>query len=251
MPGPHDYTDRTVKKLYALSLNRCYNPTCDHELVFPEGNSIAHVGKICHIRGANKDSLRYDENMTDDERRSFDNLIVLCGYCHDKIDDEEAGLHYTVEMLKNWKSRLKGNEWLPGDHFDEWGEYNWTPAGRKFKLPYYKIGDDIRFFTEEQYAQCEKALFLGIELSMIHSFIDQVRNYSKNGIAIPVSEVEKMFTQCVIPSRHHPDWFDPKNSTVTQRLYMLMKDNNVRLKDVNWINTAGNERRITIIIDKN
>ncbi len=64
----------------------------DHETI---------LGKICHIKGSKPPSARYDENQSDDDRHSFNNLIALCGKHHDLIDDNEE--RYTVEMLLRWK----------------------------------------------------------------------------------------------------------------------------------------------------
>ncbi len=103
--GPRDITDRDKKKLYALSGNHCSNPSCEAILV-PEGeipDSHGQLGKIAHIRGANEGSARYDPRMTDDQRRSFDNLILLCPTCHEKIDDGQLRDDYPVKLLLGWK----------------------------------------------------------------------------------------------------------------------------------------------------
>ncbi|MEX2491451.1 MAG: ABC-three component system protein [Nitrospirales bacterium] len=43
--------------------------------------------------------------MTDDDRRHFDNLILLCDECHTIIDNKENEEKYTVSLLKDWKKR--------------------------------------------------------------------------------------------------------------------------------------------------
>ena len=99
MAGARDYFDRDIKKLYALSGNECANPSCSNELVNPDDN--AKDDQICHIEAASSNGPRYNPNQTDDERRSFDNLILLCHKCHDMIDNNPT--IYTVELLKKWK----------------------------------------------------------------------------------------------------------------------------------------------------
>ena len=42
--------------------------------------------------------------MNDDERRHFNNLILLCEECHTIVDNFENELVYTVELLRKWKS---------------------------------------------------------------------------------------------------------------------------------------------------
>lgn len=109
--GPRDYKTSDVKKLYALSGNSCYNPECSEELVFPAEKSrfFAHVSDIAHIRGAQEDSARYDESMTDNMRRSYENLLVLCRTCHGKVDNVELVAEYTCKRLKEWKRTVERN----------------------------------------------------------------------------------------------------------------------------------------------
>lgn len=99
MAKAREYFDRDIKQLYALSGNECANPSCSNKLVYPDDN--AKDDQICHIEAASSNGPRYNPNQTDDERRSFDNLILLCHKCHDMIDNNPA--IYTVELLKKWK----------------------------------------------------------------------------------------------------------------------------------------------------
>lgn len=107
--GPRTYKPGDLKKLYALSGNSCYNPECSEKLVVPaeKSGSPAHVSDIAHIRGAQKDSARYDEFMDDDMRRSYENLLVLCRTCHGKVDNIELIAEYTCKRLKEWKRTVE------------------------------------------------------------------------------------------------------------------------------------------------
>ncbi len=109
--GPRTYKPSDVKKLYSLSGNFCYNPECSEELVFPAEKSVsfAHVSDIAHICGAREDSARYDESMTDDKRRSYANLLVLCLTCHGKVDNVDLVAEYTRERLEGWKRAVEQN----------------------------------------------------------------------------------------------------------------------------------------------
>lgn len=42
--------------------------------------------------------------MTDDERRHYNNLVLLCDECHSIIDNKGNESNYPVELLKNWKT---------------------------------------------------------------------------------------------------------------------------------------------------
>jgi hypothetical protein len=65
--------------------------------------SGAVVGDVCHIRGANPESARYEAAQPERERHAFENLIVLCPTHHRIIDTDERT--YTVERLTAIKRR--------------------------------------------------------------------------------------------------------------------------------------------------
>ena len=95
--GPRNYTEQTIKKLFALSGNQCSFPGCAKRLV---NENNAKDANICHIEGANPGSQRYRSDMTDKERTDYDNLILLCVQHHDETNNIEK---YTVEILKKMK----------------------------------------------------------------------------------------------------------------------------------------------------
>ncbi|TFF37712.1 tetratricopeptide repeat protein [Mucilaginibacter psychrotolerans] len=92
----------TIKKLFALSGNRCaFNykgEKCD-ALIVDQDNDI--IGAICHIEAAKKGWARYNESSKDSFRRSFENLLLLCPNHHKKIDTNPS---FTVQVLTNMKS---------------------------------------------------------------------------------------------------------------------------------------------------
>jgi len=82
-----------VKRLFALSGNRCAFPKCESPLV--QSGSI--VGVVCHIKADSPGGPRYDTEQTDNERHAFENLLLMCGVHHKVIDDDEGS--YTVARL--------------------------------------------------------------------------------------------------------------------------------------------------------
>lgn len=96
------YKPSTIRRLDTLSANQCAEPNCNRMLVAEDGISI--VSKICHIEAASKNGPRYNSDATDDDRRSFDNLILLCDEHHTIIDNKENESKYPVILLKEWKS---------------------------------------------------------------------------------------------------------------------------------------------------
>ncbi|MEE1083528.1 MAG: ABC-three component system protein [Paludibacteraceae bacterium] len=101
MAGARDYKPNDLKRLFALSGCECANPSCNNKLIAKDYNSI--LGEICHIEAASSDGPRFNPKQTNDERRSFDNLILLCESCHKIIDNKANEKDYPVELLKKWK----------------------------------------------------------------------------------------------------------------------------------------------------
>ena len=89
---------QTIKRLFALSNNRCAFPRCISTIIAPSGTVL---GKICHINAKSKGGPRYIPKQTAEERNSFDNLILLCGNHHDTIDKEPK--IYTDDVIREMK----------------------------------------------------------------------------------------------------------------------------------------------------
>jgi hypothetical protein len=80
------YIDESVKKrLYAESMGRCMNPSCQRELFCKNGDIIekAHIDPYCKTAD-----------------NSFENLVLLCPNCHTEFDKNCA---YTPEEVLGWK----------------------------------------------------------------------------------------------------------------------------------------------------
>lgn len=89
---------QTIKRLFALSNNRCAFPRCISTIIAPSGSVI---GKICHINARSKGGPRYEPKQTDEERNSFGNLVLMCGTHHDTIDKEPK--IYTADIISEMK----------------------------------------------------------------------------------------------------------------------------------------------------
>src|SRR5271166_211582 len=99
----------TQKHLFAISGNRCAFRGCQQRLVDEASKKV--TAKICHIKGNRSGSARYDPGQTEDDRQSFDNLIVMCPIHHDVIDaDSEV---YTVEALLKIKAEHEAQHGQP------------------------------------------------------------------------------------------------------------------------------------------
>jgi hypothetical protein len=106
MSAARNYTNTTLKHLFALSGNKCAFPDCSQNIVDKEDNMI---GIICHIEAAKKGGLRYNPAQTDKQRAHHHNLILLCGNHHPVIDNPDNIDKYTVEALKEMKEKHENN----------------------------------------------------------------------------------------------------------------------------------------------
>jgi hypothetical protein len=91
-----DPSTTTLTKLILASAAKCAFPGCNQQLI--ENDQL--IGQICHIEAASSGGQRYNPDQSDDERRSYENLILLCANHHKVTDDESE---YTVEKLKAMK----------------------------------------------------------------------------------------------------------------------------------------------------
>ena len=89
---------KTLKALFARSGNQCAFPGCDQAL-FDHKNQF--IGQLCHIEAAMPGGSRYNERQTDEERRAYENLLLLCHPHHVEIDNDDD--EYPVEKLQGIK----------------------------------------------------------------------------------------------------------------------------------------------------
>ena len=71
--------ESTRRMLYARSGNMCAMYGCNNVLI---NENTSNISEICHIEAVNDDGVRYNDNLTDEEVNSYDNLVLLCPRCH-------------------------------------------------------------------------------------------------------------------------------------------------------------------------
>jgi hypothetical protein len=89
-----------------LSRARCYFPGCQVSVLRFLDDEPYIDYQIAHIRDA-RPGNRYVEDMTDDDRRSFANLILLCKPHHELVDTRHPD-RYSIEDLEGWKRSREG-----------------------------------------------------------------------------------------------------------------------------------------------
>lgn len=92
-------TDKTIKRLFAMSGNRCAFPGCALPIIESAGTI---TGEICHIKAQSSGGPRFDETQTAEERHGFDNLLLLCRR-HHRVVDSEPNV-YSADALQDIKA---------------------------------------------------------------------------------------------------------------------------------------------------
>lgn len=98
-----NYSQRTLKVLFALSGNQCAHPSCTNTLIEPatENSDALVTAHICHIYAISADGPRGKSGLSEKELNSPDNLLLLCRNHHAVVDGQHET--YPAEMLRGWK----------------------------------------------------------------------------------------------------------------------------------------------------
>lgn len=93
----------TAKELYATAL-MCAYPGCERPLyrVNADGSRTLN-SRIAHICARREGGPRWDPEMSSEENRSVDNLLLLCIEHADEIDQPQRVSLYPAELLRSWK----------------------------------------------------------------------------------------------------------------------------------------------------
>jgi hypothetical protein len=96
--------ESTVKQLYGTA-STCAHPACEEPLLrWVDGLDPPVLNsRIAHIRAASALGPRYDDAMTDEDRRAFDNLVLLCLPHAEEVDLPALTDRYPAENLHQWK----------------------------------------------------------------------------------------------------------------------------------------------------
>lgn len=126
MAGPREYTRATLLALVSLGRASCYwpDPPCEEPVVvLVKGEPVTNL-EIAHIHAARSDGPRFRPDMTDDQRRDFKNVMLLCTPHHRFVDIIKP-LNYPAEVLFQWKAEKEkgGIQALSGLTDENLGEH--------------------------------------------------------------------------------------------------------------------------------
>ena len=102
--GNRYYTPADRALLWAVSGSLCCFPDCGVKCVEQANDNDRSViiGHIAHIEANSDSGPRANPNLSQQERNSYENLILLCPTHHVLVDAQAST--YTVEMLRTLKT---------------------------------------------------------------------------------------------------------------------------------------------------
>lgn len=76
----------TQRRLFAASAGYCQNPVCSKELFIDASGKSIHIAEMAHVFAATDGGPRTNRALSEEERGSFENLVMLCANCHTMVD---------------------------------------------------------------------------------------------------------------------------------------------------------------------
>lgn len=105
MPVTHpEPTTATIKQLCGNAI-RCAEPSCNEPLYRVDASGTARTlnSRVAHICARREGGPRWNGDMSGDENRSEENLVLLCTNHSYEIDDPPLVHKYPASLLREWK----------------------------------------------------------------------------------------------------------------------------------------------------
>lgn len=170
-------TKETIREIFAKSGNICAFTGCNRLMIDEDGTFI---GQICHIEGVKGE--RYNPDMSNEERRAPENLMLMCYEHHTKTNNEKI---YTVEVMRKMKEEHERKFSNPEDaillNFSDHTEDRNVKRPKNLK----------HFFSVLQYKEDEQ---VGI-IDTLNKVIDRLEKIPENVLyeyAVIVDRIYKM-----------------------------------------------------------
>ncbi len=105
-----DIHPATAAALWVLSNGRCYWPGCVFPILLETRPGVYRKNaQIAHIFGVRPGAVRFRKGLSEGERDSFANLVLLCTAHHSEVDNKRDGEKlYPSERLREWKIQHEG-----------------------------------------------------------------------------------------------------------------------------------------------
>lgn len=203
-----NYSDKTLKLLYGLSGGVCAK--CKRQIIFLDDNleNPTQTADICHIVAIREKGPRGDPNFPKDKLNEYENLILLCGACHDEVD--LLTNIYTVDKL----DELKKNH-------VEWFLRNMEQGSVEFGIPELEL--IVEIISSGKYSEIPMEIsFNSIDISekiKKNAFCNEVKGLIKTGL-IRTPEVRDYFAEIGVVHKK----FIPKLKYLFKQEYNKLKN---------------------------
>lgn len=90
-------TSPTIRELFLKSGNQCAFDDCQNLIIDNEGN---YIGELCHIEAALPGGERFNELQSNEDRRHFSNLLLMCHEHHIVTNNTDIWTTPKLQELK-------------------------------------------------------------------------------------------------------------------------------------------------------
>lgn len=99
-------TPATAKRLYGTAFI-CAYPDCRQPLyrLSEDGRIQTLNSRICHIAAKSEGGPRWDPEMSENENRSAENLLLMCLPHASEIDEASGSVKFQTQRLLDWKKK--------------------------------------------------------------------------------------------------------------------------------------------------
>jgi hypothetical protein len=91
--------------LWGRAAGRCEFAGCNRPLwKSPVTHETVNIAQRAHIYSFSPDGPRGNQELSDEDLNGFENLLLVCYACHQKIDRDKDGARYSLELLQQMKA---------------------------------------------------------------------------------------------------------------------------------------------------
>lgn len=177
------YPIKDIKILYSKASRKCSKCRKDIILDATHNDPPAQIGKISHIVAHSSIGPRGDPDYPEEALDKYENWILLCGTCHDEVDNHE--MTYPIETLREMK-----------ENHERWVKKQLDKGMVEFGFPELKIA--IRNINSGRYSSIELPEDLdGISITkkiQKNHLSDEIRGLITSGI-FRTKEVRDFFVE--------------------------------------------------------
>ena len=185
----------TQKNVMTASGNQCAFPGCSRLIFDLEHETL--IGTVAHIKARKENGPRFDKNQSEEDNRSFANLVAMCAE-HSKIIDGPRATDFSVETLTTWKTEHEGK--IANDSDRSWirpanSLTRLTSEGETLHFSYWidRTGRP-RLFRREQLAAVNVLMSINLMLNQVACLPERLQDASNADVRTVLQQSWAKFT---------------------------------------------------------